>query len=125
MINYYCCKKCRHLINSEEKNRYKHLDERKTNFQVICIDCYDKNMKKYKYTDTVYLQLRTKNKLIYVNHKIFNTNRDIDFYNGIYYKTPIIIYCQNCSCHIKSSKTGISYHIKLHCNTLKHNANNN
>ena len=130
--NYYCCKYCKALVDSEHKENYKHLQKDKTDFHVICKNCiiyYGKQTQKQKQRkkDDINLELFTIGEHMFINDILIQKNqkyKQVDILKDTDPKTRIYIKCLNCHTELKSQRNQLYTHLRTHTKRKTHVINN-
>ena len=128
-IEWYCCKYCKVLIDSQYKENYKHLKKDKTDFNVICKNCikYYKENKKKKKNDDIHLELFTIGQHMFINDKLLEKNqkyKQVEILKDTDPKTRIYIKCLNCHTELKSHRNQLYTHLRHHTKRKTHVVNN-
>ena len=119
-INFYCCKYCKVLIDSQYKENYKHLKRDKTDFNVICKNCIGY----YKKNDDIHIDFYTKSQDMYINGKLLEKYNHIDILKNTDPKTRIYIKCLICNKKLKSQRNQLYTHLRSHIKRRIHVINN-
>jgi len=128
--NYYRCKYCKVLFDSEYKENYGHLKKNKTNFNVICKICIilyniKKQKREQKKTkEDIDLELFTKGGQIFINNILIEKFKNVVILKNVLPNTRIYIKCLNCDKDLKSYRNQLYSHVHTHIKRKIHTISN-